>query len=94
VCLIYLFLGADIEPIVVEEVHSADVLAVNDGNGVGAAQSNKKRDWARLNDLETKKLLIEAAREAEIAALQRTVRQKVELERRSAPLRRCGHVSS
>jgi hypothetical protein len=25
---------------VVEEVHFADVLAVNDGNGVGAAQSN------------------------------------------------------
>src|ERR1700739_3874100 len=35
--LIHLFLGADIEPIVVEEVHSFDVLAVDDGNRVGAA---------------------------------------------------------
>ena len=52
VCLIYLFLGADIEPVVVEQVHSADVLAVNDGNGVGAAQSNEKRDRARLDDVE------------------------------------------
>src|SRR5215471_10828827 len=52
VCLIHLFLGADIEPVVVEEVHPADVLAVNDGNGVGATQSNEKRDRARLNDLE------------------------------------------
>src|SRR5215471_3973847 len=94
VCLIYLLLGADIQPVVVEEVHPADLLTVNDGNGVGAAQSNEKRDGTRLNDLETQKLLIETAREAEIAALQRTVRQKVELERRSAPLRRCGHVSS
>src|ERR1700719_2477207 len=32
VYLIYLFLAADIEPVVVEEVHFADVLAVNDGN--------------------------------------------------------------
>jgi hypothetical protein len=48
--LIHLFLGADIEPIVVEEVHSSDILAVNDGNGLGAAQSNEKRDRARLND--------------------------------------------
>src|SRR5262245_5223979 len=71
--LIHLFLGANIEPIVVEEVHSADVLAVDDGNGIGAAQSNKKRDRARLNDFEPEKLLVEAARESEIAALQRAV---------------------
>src|SRR5580704_17599049 len=94
-CLIYLLLGADIEPVVVEEVHSADVLAVNDCNGVGAAQSNEKRDRARLNDLETKKLLVEAARESKVAALQRAVRQKVELERRRrfVALRRCGCFS-
>jgi hypothetical protein len=44
VYLIYLFLAADIEPVVVEEVHFADVLAVNDGNAVAAAQSYEKRD--------------------------------------------------
>ena len=56
---------------------------------------NKKRDRARLNDAETKKLLVEAARESKIAALQRAMRQKVELERRRrfAALRRCGGVS-
>jgi hypothetical protein len=37
VCLIYLFLSTDIEPVVVEEVYPADILAVDDGNGVGAA---------------------------------------------------------
>jgi len=79
--LIHLFLGADIEPVVVEEVHSADVLAVDNGNGVGAAQSNEKRDWARLDDLKPEKLLVEAARESEVAAFQRAVRQKVELKR-------------
>src|SRR5580704_8553863 len=95
VYIIYLFLAADIEPVVVEEVHFADVLTVNDGNGVGAAQSYEKRDRARLNDLETKKLLVEAARESKVAALQRAVRQKVELERRRrfVALRRCGCVS-
>src|SRR6516164_5017603 len=35
--LIHLFRGADIEPVVVEEVHPSDVLAVDDGNRVGAA---------------------------------------------------------
>ena len=59
--LIHLFPGADIEPVVVEEVHSADILAVDHGNGVGATQSNKKRDRARLDDLEPEKLLVEAA---------------------------------
>ena len=34
--LIQLFLGGDIEPVVVEEVHSSDILAVDNGNGVGA----------------------------------------------------------
>ena len=64
--LIHLFLDADIEAVVVEEVHSSDVLAVDDGNGVGATQSNKKRDRARLNDFEPEKLLVEAARESEV----------------------------
>src|SRR5215469_4330392 len=96
VCLIYLLLGADIQPVVVEEVHPADVLTVNDGNGVGATQSNEKRDRARLNDLETQKLLIEAARENKVAALQRAVRKEVELERGhrfTAPYR-CNRLSN
>ena len=38
--LVY-FLGADIEPVVVEEVHSADVVAVNDGMVLGP--SNRVR---------------------------------------------------
>src|SRR6516164_8885353 len=59
--LIHLFPGADIEPVVVEEVHSSDILAVDNDNSVGAAQSNKKRDRARLDDLEPEKLLVEAA---------------------------------
>jgi len=58
--LIHLFLGADIEPVVVEEVHSSDVLAVDDGYGVGATQSNEKRDRARLDDFEPQKLFVEA----------------------------------
>src|SRR4029077_15524709 len=91
---ILLFRGGEIEPVVVEEVHSFDVLAVDNGNGVGAAQSNEKRDWARLDDLKPEKLLIEAARESEVVAFQRAVRQKVELERwrRFFALHRCGCV--
>ena len=50
--LIHLFPGAHIEPVVIEEVHSSDVLAVNDGDSVGATQSNEKRDRARLDDVE------------------------------------------
>ena len=59
--LIHLFLGADIESVVVQKVHSAEFLAVDDGDGVGAAQSDEKRDRARLDDLETEKLFVEAA---------------------------------
>jgi hypothetical protein len=79
---------------VVEEVHPADVLTVNDGNGVGAAQSNEKRDGARLNDLETQKLLIEAARESKVAALQRAVRKEVELSAGTGLPRRTGATGS
>jgi hypothetical protein len=50
--LIHFFPGAHIEPVVIEEVHSSDVLAVNDGDSVGATQSNEKRDRARLDDVE------------------------------------------
>ena len=49
--LIQLFLGGDIEPVVVEEVHCSDVLAVDDRNGVGAAQPNEKRDQAHSGRL-------------------------------------------
>src|SRR5262249_19171808 len=69
-----LLLRAAIEPVVVEEVHPADVLAIDNRNGVGATQSNKKRNRARLDDFKAEKLLVETARKSEVTALQRSVR--------------------
>src|ERR1700730_7423406 len=48
--LVHLLLGADIEPVVVEEVHPANVLAVDDRNRVRAAKPDQQRDRARLHD--------------------------------------------
>src|SRR6266851_9623199 len=88
--LIHFILGANIEAVVVEEVHLPDILAVDDRDRVRATEPDEQRDRAGLHDFEAEKLLVEPPRERQVAALQRTVREKVELQcrRRFCALRR------
>jgi hypothetical protein len=75
------FLGFDVEPVVVEKVHRQRLLGLNDGNRGIAAEPDEQRDRTRLHDLETEEFLVEFARALNIARIDGGMREEVELER-------------
>jgi hypothetical protein len=47
-----------------------------------SAEADEHRDRARLHDFEAEELLVEFARKSQVAAIERAVREKVELQGR------------
>src|SRR5207237_7556101 len=68
--------------------------AKDDGDWVWAAQPDQERDRASLHHIKAEELLVEAARKCEIAALERAMREKPQLERRRFWTLRCARLSS
>ena len=79
---VHFLLGADIKTVVVEQVHLAGLLAVDDRVGVIATKPDEQRNRARLHHVKAEEFLIKLAREGEVAAFECAVRQELELESR------------
>src|SRR5690348_16372617 len=76
-----LFLGFDVEAVMVEQAHFARPLGVDYGDAMLAAQADHQRDLAGLNHVEPEKFFVEFPRECQVARFERAMREEIEFER-------------
>src|SRR5882724_350166 len=76
---VHFLLGVNIEPVMVEKVHFAHLLAFDHRDDVVAAEPDQQRDRAGLHHLEAEELLVELARPLDLPTFERPMREKIEL---------------